>query len=694
MRRWVYLTVVFLLGFWSQGTAQEGAGQSGEVVFKEIIISSEPLEPETEKVGKEVLDFGTYVNIGEVLDALPGVSVVRRGAGATEPVIRGLGWERVQTQVGPVPVYGGCPSRMDPPVTYLLPDSAQDVTVVKGVPSVTMGPGGTGGRIMVSTDFQRDPHAPPEVRGWLSSTYNGARKGYLGGIGTKGGNEWVDYYAVFNGLSYGDYKSADGTDVPASQKEYGGAISLGFRPAENHRWWHGLIGVRDEGKEFPAVPMDSVHTTTWIYHTGYRMDFPGNTLESLEFTGGFSLLDHLMDNSHKPNRWMMKGSASTDADSFAGRAKQNWRINPSMLLTTGLDYYHLARDGMRERFMPLMPNPGPFFDHIWPDATQADVGWFAEWNMDLAPRWTLRLGGRMDYALSSAEAVNDLGVGGVSVRQQFIRFYGPEAGKVDRDELLGSGNALLEWQPIDPLFIHLGGGATSRPAGITERFYAFSPAPGGYQIGNPSLDPEIKYEVNWGADWRRSWGTVGISFFYSWVNDYILQTKVGDFADGLPVRGFRNIDAELYGAELGAVLRPFKHWTFPLSLSYVRGRNSSEDRDLPEIPPLEGRAAARFEHGTGVPWWIEFGGRFTAPQKDVDDWFPEDETAGYAVFHLYAGCRPVKNLRIQVGIDNLFNKEYHEHLTREAVFAGGDLLAGDEVPAPGISFFAVGRYDF
>lgn len=333
-------TVLLVLTFISSplSFAQQSEDSLDELVFKEIIITA-PLikEPLTDNITKQALDFGTYVNIGEVLEAVPGVSVVRRGASSTEPVIRGLGWERVTTQVGFVPVYGGCPSRMDPPVTYLQPENFQEATVVKGISSVTLGPGGTGGRVMVSTDYKRSPDAAPELGGWVTATYNGARNGFLGSGGFKGGNKWVDVYGTVNGIDYGDYDSANGTTVPADQEEYGGALSVGVRPKEDHRWSNGLIFVRDNGIEFFSVPMDSEKTTTWIYNTTYQMDFPGSTLERIEVDGGFAFIDHRMSNSDKPNWNTVEAVANTDSDSYLGRTMQNWRLTPWMVLSTGID---------------------------------------------------------------------------------------------------------------------------------------------------------------------------------------------------------------------------------------------------------------------------------------------------------------------------------------------------------------------
>jgi iron complex outermembrane receptor protein len=673
-------------------------GKSAETfVFEEMIITTSPEMPQTEPISKEVLDWTRHLNLGDVIDDTPGVSVVRRGANATEPVIRGLGWERVPTQIGPIPIYGGCPARMDPPITYLQPDKVQSVLVVKGLPSVTLGPGGTGGRIVVSTDYERSPDAPDEFHAWGSSKYDGARNGVWGGAGVQGGNRWVDYYLSVDALDYGDYDSAHGTTVPADKREEGGSLSLGLRPMDNHRWWNGLNFIRDEGFDSPSLPMDSDGTKTWIYNTGYRVDRPGCTLEQIQVDGGFSIVDHTMSNLNRPDRFRLQATTTTDSDSYAARIKQEWRLSSSMLLTTGADYYSIARDAVRTRF--IVAQNRELSDHIWPDVSQWNAGAYGELNVDLAPAWHMRVGGRFDYARSDADGVDDVGIGNVPIRQQFVRFFGPDAEDMDDAEYLGSGNVLIEWEVIDKLVLHAGTGVISRPANVTERFYAFSPAPGGFQLGNPTLAPEIRYEIDVGAEWRKPWGVLSASLFHYWVNDFILSTLIArqDVDNNGTVdlvRGFTNVDARLYGGELSAVLKPFDHWSIPMSLSYVRGKDTSDNEDLPEIPPFEARLAMRADYGKRIPWWVEFGARLVARQDDVSEAFPEDETPGYAVFHLFGGCEPVKGLRLLVGIENLFDKEYSEHLTRENLFPTSDLIVGDEIPAPGRSFHAMVRYQF
>jgi outer membrane receptor protein involved in Fe transport len=64
------------------------------------------------------------------------------------------------------------------------------------------------------------------------------------------------------------------------------------------------------------------------------------------------------------------------------------------------------------------------------------------------------------------------------------------------------------------------------------------------------------------------------------------------------------------------------------------------------------------------------------------------------VWHLRGRINVVRFLAIEAGIENLFDKDYHEHLTREAAVPVGDLARGDEIPQPGRAFGVQLRFDF
>jgi outer membrane receptor protein involved in Fe transport len=86
-----------------------------------------------------------------------------------------------------------------------------------------------------------------------------------------------------------------------------------------------------------------------------------------------------------------------------------------------------------------------------------------------------------------------------------------------------------------------------------------------------------------------------------------------------------------------------------------------------------------------LPWWAELGGRWVGEQDRVDPEFGEDATPGFFVVHVRAGAQLFERLDLEASVENLLDETYHEHLTRESVFATGGLTAGGEIPAPGRS---------
>src|SRR3989338_1215314 len=84
-----------------QSWAEDDLTDSGdENVLPEVVVRAPAISLE-QKIYME-----KFTNVGEALTQISGISGVRKSASMVEPVIRGLGSERVQTQVGHLPLYG------------------------------------------------------------------------------------------------------------------------------------------------------------------------------------------------------------------------------------------------------------------------------------------------------------------------------------------------------------------------------------------------------------------------------------------------------------------------------------------------------------------------------------------------------------------------------------------------------------
>lgn len=663
----------------------------------ELVVTASVDEPTETTVSEDALREGRHPSLGSLLLEVPGVFGVRRSSDMVEPVIRGFGWERVQTLVDGLPLYGACPARMDPPVNYVSGEALQRATLDLALPSVTLGPVGAGRRIALESGDLPDPTEQITFGGWLQATWDEGRQGPQGNLGLEAASQPLSLQAGVHGLDYTDYQAADGTRVPADHESYGANLALEWRPAANHAWRHSYIYTHEEDVEYPALPMDADESEFHAYTTRYQITDLSDWLTLVELRFGVQEVDHLMSNTDKPNRSVMEAYTPTTSTSYAAGLKAGLALSEAAELTIGVDTSYLEREALRTRRMVM--SGMVFRDAIWPDVTQHDTGAFAELNWQPASRLSLRLGTRLDYVVSDADNADAPSLQNRTVRQQFVRFYGPAAAEVEDSETLAAANLLATWQATEALSLWAGTGFSERPASVTERYFAFAPAPGGFQVGNPTLDAEEHLTTTAGFDWETTRIAFQLSGYHTWVHDYILPERIARQdvnMDGNPdtIRGYHNVDAVVYGGEAAMVLKPNEHWSLPVSLAYVRGINTSDSRDLPEIPPLEVRAAIRAEYGERLPWWAQFGVRYAAEQNQVDEQFPEDETAAFTVCHLRAGIDLRDGLSLECGIENLFDEAYHEHLTREATLAAGDLAAGDEIPAAERTFYATIRWTF
>lgn len=625
-------------------------------------------------------------NVGVLLSRRPGGAATRRGADAAEPVLRGLGGERVQTQLAGMPMYGACPSKMDPPIIYLESLALDRLVITPGLPSVVDGPVGLGGSLQASFDYHREATAPPEGHAQLAGAYDSARDGGQLAAAVSGGHRHADIKATVSGSKLGDYRSGNGRLVPAASEHLSATGSVGLRLTPRQRWWHGMIARRDGPTAFPALPMDAVSNELFFFGTSHTTLFHGPLLRRVLLRGAVGHLTHVMDNARKANRGQLEARTPSTTTTFAAGARAELEAAAGLALRVGVDANGVLRDATRTRV--IVASGRTFRDHLWPEAEQLDVGLFAE--AELAPTAALswRNGARLDVVASDAAAADDVVAGSPTVVSQYERFYGPVAGEVQRTEVVGAANSLLQWLPVGSLALHAGAGFVTRPASLTERYFAFGPVPGGFQVGNPALDPERKLSLELGGRWISRWLTLRSAASYAFVHDFILPSELtredldGDGVDD-SVRGFRNVDAHLLSCELLATLRPLPLIELPLGVGYTWGRNASGDRPLPEIPPLWAQAAIRLLIGQQARAWIETGVRVSAAQRLVDRAFPEDPTDAYALLHVRGGVELSEALRLELIGENLLDTTYNDHLMREAVLPAGDLAAGDEIPEPG-----------
>jgi iron complex outermembrane receptor protein len=168
--------------------------------------------------------------------------------------------------------------------------------------------------------------------------------------------------------------------------------------------------------------------------------------------------------------------------------------------------------------------------------------------------------------------------------------------------------------------------------------------------------------------------------FHAWIDDYV--TLSGDIVERPPflsARLFRFVntdEATLAGFEASGeydwsdYLSPFA------TIKYVEGRDQVIDQPLTQIPPLDSVVGIRLHEPSQARLWsVEFAARIVDNQDrlgtvrtGVFEGRPlgietiEEETPGFTVWHLRSYYNYSQNLTFTAGIENLFDRNYQEHL--------------------------------
>jgi iron complex outermembrane receptor protein len=154
-----------------------------------------------------------------------------------------------------------------------------------------------------------------------------------------------------------------------------------------------------------------------------------------------------------------------------------------------------------------------------------------------------------------------------------------------------------------------------------------------------------------------------ITTFFSRIDDYILIYQ--------GIRS-KNVDVHRVGVELDFTKQLTPSWRLFGGMAWIRAQNltghGSGSVPLAQTPPLDGRFGVIYEQGTLA---ATFGGRAVAAQTRTYPGYGNslgidnpDPPPGFATANMSMTWKPVKQTQLSLGIDNIFDLTYYEHLSR------------------------------
>jgi iron complex outermembrane receptor protein len=671
-----------------------------EPVVITAVAPSSPLTVETDpKVPRQPLPASDGT---DYLKTIPGFSAIRNGGTNGDPVLRGMFSSRLNILTNGTSMPGACPARMDAPSSYISPENFDKLTVIKGPETVIWGPGASAGTIRFDRDTPRFTGSGIRFDGSLTGGSFG-RNDQAADLTM--GDEKFYARVTANHSHSDDYRDGSGRTIPSNWDKWNADLTLGFTP-DADTLFEITAGTGNGYASYAGRGMDGTQFKRESLGLRFEKRNIGDVLKKVEAQLYYNYADHVMDNftlrAPDPTSSMPTPmSANVDRATWGGRLATTWQPARSVDLITGVDWQesrHRSRSG--SDVIPYKSVP-------WTkDALFENTGLFAEATWHVAPLDRVVGGARLDFASakdfrqtvstmsmgssSSMDGMDGMGGMGGSMGSGMSMSSSPNpTANQRRSDTLPSGFLRYERDlETVPATMYVGVGHVER---FPDYWELFSPdqGPAGSVNAFQGVRPEKTTQLDIGGQYKTDRLEAWVSAYVGYVQDFILFNYAPGGMMGSTSTA-SNVNATIMGGELGASYRLTPQWQIGSTLAYAWGRNSTDGTPLPQIPPLEARLSATYENG---PWSAGALWRLVAAQRRVavnegnvvgKDFGP---SAGFGTLSLNAGYAFTKRVRLTIGVDNVFNKLYSEHLNL-AGDAGFGFSANTPVTEPGRTAWA------
>ncbi|CAM3949229.1 TonB-dependent copper receptor [Pseudomonas wadenswilerensis] len=603
----------------------------------------------------------------DYLKTIPGFSAIRAGGTNGDPVLRGMFGSRLNILTNGGVMLGACPNRMDAPTSYISPETYDRLTVIKGPQSVIWGPGASAGTIL----FDREPEKFGELGSRVNASLLGGSNGRFDKVlDAAAGNRYGYARFVGNQSRSDDYEDGNGDTVPSRWDKWNGDVALGWTP-DADTLVELTAGKGDGEARYAGRGMDGSQFKRESLGLRFEKSNIGEVFDKLEAQVYYNYADHVMDNYslRTPSGMGMMGMpmvSNVDRRTLGGRIKGTWRWDDLQLIS-GIDAQtneHRQRGGMGVDAHKHM---------AWTkDADFHNYGVFGELTWYAAEQDRLITGARLDRASAKDYRATSATRGDT------------------RADTLPSGFIRYEHDLVDiPATTYVGLGHAQR---FPDYWELFSPksGPAGSVNAFDSIKPEKTTQLDFGIQYQTDTVDAWASGYVGQIRDYILfDYRPGMM--GMPSSQAQNIDARIMGGELGAAYKLTSNWKADATLAYAWGKNSSDGKALPQMPPLESRLGLTYSRdvwSAGALWRLVAAQNRIAENSGNVVGKDYEKSGGFGVFSLNGAYKVSNNLKLSAGVDNLFDKAYAEHLNL-AGNAGFGYPATDPQPInePGRTFW-------
>lgn len=546
--------------------------------LEEVVVSASPLQrtlselaqPATVLQGDQLRDK-MQSTLGETLNGQPGVSSTNFGPGASRPIIRGLGDDRVR-------ILQNGTSVLD--VSNVSPDHAvaadvsqlRSIEVVRGPATLLYGPNAVGGVVNMIDD--RIPDTRFEGT-WPSGSFE-TRYGSVDDLFSNSGSvkwgkgPWAFYFDAFqretNDISIpGFARSRRLRDLDPQPDEAYGTLPNSFSDTSgaslggSHIWDRGYIGLAYSGMDsnYGTVAEEDVtidmHQRRWELRGAFYE--PSEWIKEINYKFSYSDYDHAE---------IEGGAVGTEFLIDGYNLRSELQHQPWHGFTGVFGFERQQNDFSAlgdEAFLPTVENQ------------VNSIFAFEEYKIR---QFTLQFGARYDYQQN-------------------------ETATLDLDFNALSLSAGIVYEPNEDYAISYSMAYSQRPPTYIELLAdGLHVATGTYEEGDASLGTESALSFDLSLRKKTGRITGSVSAFYYRFRDFIsLQPTGSDFIDGgdlFPIFAYETSAAEFYGAEMEMkwhLLEPITaqqqsadRLDIVMKADYVSATDPDTNEALPRIAPF------------------------------------------------------------------------------------------------------------
>ncbi len=579
-------------------------------------------------------------SIGTLLDGEPGVAMRSMGHAPARPVIRGMDGERIQVLQNGMRM-GDLSSTGHDHAVILDPSAIDRVDIVRGPASLIYGSSAMGGIINVhSTDI------PTE---WSN--------GFSGTLGAEG-QTGTESAAGLTRMTYGTDKqvytfrsslrNTGNMQTPAGEIPDTGLRSLNLAAGTAWRYGGDFTGGSAQYTDMVyGIPDDPFDDEEKIELAMQRLAIQGMSSHRLDHRIWEAVEARLTYNyySHEEIEYEYVDGVLDDQE--LEMAVDQHQVQTDLLFQHGqwgrLDN---GNAGITLNYRDITVGGE---ETLTPDARGWNIAGYVIEEIELPRRWRLQGGLRLEWNRIRSIANEDF------PQSDDLRSQGIWAGSIG---ICGPVNRHLE--------TGLQFSRAHRTPSLEELFAdAIHFAAGAYEVGDPQLDNEVGYGLDYFLDAKSESWEWHLALFANRFTHYIALRPTGQYEPdrGYPIFEYFGTEAQLFGGEFTLSRILTDHWKTTVQADYIHGseRRNRFRHPLPFMPPLRVTGSSGYDAGM---WWTRLQIRHVFPQNRTAA--GEEKTDGYTLTDLSAGLRlDSENLHhLTLTGENLLNVTWRDHLSR------------------------------